>query len=49
MDFKKNTKPKNPEKKFFLKDALKSVYAPFDSREIVFSGFKSGIFAITII
>ena len=48
MDFKKKTKPQNPEKKQKKKNILKNLYVLFEGREKVFDDFQSKIFPIKI-
>ena len=48
MDFKKKTKPQNPEKKQEKKDILNNLYALFEGRERVLDAFESKIFSVKI-
>ena len=44
MDFKKNVKPNDLNKKKQKRATLESLYALFQDKEMVFDAFKSGIF-----
>ena len=46
MDYKKKTRPQNPEKKQEKKDIFKNLYPLFESREKVLDAFESKIFPI---
>ena len=46
MNFKKKTKPQDPEKQEKRADVLKNLYAFFEGRERVLDGFERKIFPI---
>ena len=46
MDYKKKTRPQNPEKKQEKKDIFKNLYPFFEGREKVLDAFESKIFPI---
>ena len=48
MNFEKQLKPYNPEKKQKNKDIVKNLYALLDGRERVFDAYESKIFPIKI-
>ena len=48
MNFRKNVKPKNPEKKQQKEDVLKNLYNLFEGRERVLNAFDSKRFPIKI-
>ena len=48
MDYKKKTRPQNPEKKQEKKDIFKNLYPLLEGRERVLDAFESKIFPIKI-